>query len=480
MRPRLGARSSTPRRVGASALLLCALIIPTEAWAGGYYIGPVGSKATGRGGAFTARADDLSAVHYNPAGLTFIKRLWLQVDNKSSYHFIEYARAPLTDANGMVTTSFDPVRSTASVQPLGPLVGAGYGIDDWSLAFVSFAKSGVARVAFPAQGPQRYQLIEREATLLNNTLSVAWQPLPGLSVGASLYLIVAPSIEYQLAIANSVFGGLSPVNNDLDLVATIRASDWFVPNAVLGVSYELTQAFELGVSAQIIPAEIRADATLDLHFANDVSAYGIDDPQLGTFRGQSPANDVTLTLPTPLSFRLGARYVHRRADGSELFDIEGNVSYETWSVVDTITLDSNRLQADVAGNQVDIGVIEVEKRWRDTMGISLGGDFAAIAEKLTLRAGAFWESAVADASYAHVDFASGQHLGATLGASLTQDEWSFNVAYEYRVQPEVVNPPGNGRIYQKAPLTPEEAHVINHGAFRAHSHSAVLGVGYGF
>lgn len=469
---------STLRLTGVLSGLIAALLSSDAARAGGYYVGPVGGKAIGRGGAFTARADDLSAVYYNPAGLSFLDGLWLQVDNKLSYNVVEYERAPLTDVNGVQTTSFDPVENETPLQPLAPLVGVGYGSGEWAFALVTYAKSGIARVEYPKDGPQRYLLLKREAYLLNNTLSVAWQPNPQFSLGMSLYVVVAPTIQYQLAIASSVFGGLDPVSNELDLIATIDAADWFIPNAVVGAWYQLSPSLEVGVSGQIVPAEIDAEGTLNLRFAHDVSAYGIEDPTVTTYRNQVPADNIRLTLPTPLSARLGARYVHRREDGSELFDLECDVSYETWSVVDTLTLDSNGLEATVAVNQVDIGVIEVDKRWLDTLGVSVGGDFNAIKDLLTVRAGAFWESATAEPTYTNVDFATGQHLGTTLGASLLFGDLSLALAYEYRVQPELVT--DDGRIRQKAPLNPEDAHVVNSGRYRAHSHSAAVSASYAF
>ena len=41
----------------------------TTVHAGGFEVPDLGTVAIGRGGAFTARADNLSAFHYNPAGL---------------------------------------------------------------------------------------------------------------------------------------------------------------------------------------------------------------------------------------------------------------------------------------------------------------------------------------------------------------------------------------------------------------------------
>ena len=48
-------------------MLLC---LPSHAYAGGFEIPGWGSRAMSRGSAFTVLADDLTAVQYNPGGLS--------------------------------------------------------------------------------------------------------------------------------------------------------------------------------------------------------------------------------------------------------------------------------------------------------------------------------------------------------------------------------------------------------------------------
>ncbi len=51
-------------------ILLSCLLEPTEAQAQALRFQPQGARAAGQGNAFAAEADDASAIHYNPAGLT--------------------------------------------------------------------------------------------------------------------------------------------------------------------------------------------------------------------------------------------------------------------------------------------------------------------------------------------------------------------------------------------------------------------------
>lgn len=51
-------------------ILLCCPLEPTDAQAQALRFQPQGARAAGQGNAFSAEADDASAIHYNPAGLT--------------------------------------------------------------------------------------------------------------------------------------------------------------------------------------------------------------------------------------------------------------------------------------------------------------------------------------------------------------------------------------------------------------------------
>ena len=121
------------------------------------------------------------------------------------------------------------------------------------------------------------------------------------------------------------------------------------------------------------------------------------------------------------------------------------------------TLETNDLEADLDGQIVPIGRIDIEKRWQDTVAVRLGGDYAALPEKLTLRGGLAYETATSPAEYYHVDFASGAMFGGALGASMFFGNLELAAAYELRVQPPVSVSEANGRVYQENPASPCEA-----------------------
>jgi long-chain fatty acid transport protein len=482
------------RRVMRAALIAIAcggVFVPATAFAGGYFIGPIGGKAIGRAGAFTAKANDLSAAFYNPAGFAHLGSTTLQLDNKFAYNDISFQREPFLNADATVTT-FSKVENTNKFQPLDPLLGIGttFGLRDFAFAFVAYANSGISSLQFPADGAQRYMMIERDAMFINYTANIAWKPISDFAIGVSAQAIVVPSLTYKLAINGEPGSFLSdprPDQNEGDLISTIEATDMFTFNAIVGAWYRVSSSFELGLSGQVVPSKIEAEGPINLKFvdlaaaAQDAGTPALTDPF--TYRESDPtkdANDITLTLPLPLTARLGGRYISRRADGTEAFDVELDVSYETWSSVDKLTMDSRGLVGNVTVSQFDVGVINVDKQWQDVFGVSLGGDFNVVPAFLDLRAGAYYETAVSKPDYANVDFVTGQQIGGTLGSTFSFGNLQLSLAYEYRFQPTQKTTIAQGKVRQISPLQPDNTLVVNAGSYDASAHCAAVGLNYKF
>jgi hypothetical protein len=129
----------------------------------------------------------------------------------------------------------------------------------------------------------------------------------------------------------------------------------------------------------------------------------------------------------------------------------------------------------------------------------LGGDWAVIPDRLALRGGAFYETAVADPAYANVDFPGGPMFGGSLGSSVAFGRWELAVAYQLRHQSTVSTSDADGRVPQQVPASGCAAHpadpasycnphlppgspypFINAGTYNATSHYLVLALLYRF
>ena len=466
---------------------------------GGYFSGTTGARAAGRAGAFTARADDLSAVLLNPAGLTHLDGTLIQLGNRFSYNAHAFTRRPTLDwgnLDGGVPpyVEFAEVENDTPWQLLEPMLGAAsnLGLPDWGFALLVNAPAGVGRQEFPVDGGQRYMMVSRQAYLVEYTASAAWKSGDRFGVGASLQWVHVPRLRYQLVIDGNPFPGrVNPVSSELDMLATVTGSDAFTPQAILGAWWRPVRFLELAISGQVIPAEIETGSTL----AIDPLSPEIDD-QVVLRRDGTRASDVRLTLPLPITARAAVRYRHLRGD-RELFDVELDLTYASWSRVERFVVDGDGLVANLLAQRVDVGRIEIDKQWRDTFGVRLGGDYSLLPDALTVRGGLFYESAVAKRSHAHVDFVGGAQLGGALGASVFVLGLELALAYQVRHQPAQSVSEADARVFQEvpgsqcdAPFTdPDACHPeylgqrsppVNAGTYRAYSHAVSLDALYRF
>ena len=463
----------------AIATVLASAAMASSALAeGGYYSGTLGAQASGRSGAFTAKADDVTAVSYNPAGLAKIPTTVFQVGNAFSYNSSSFTRASTVDygQSSAPLVTFNKVKNGKPWQFLDPLAGvaSNLGLKNWGFALSVYAPPGISQEEFPVNGGQRYMMVSRETMMLKYVGSAAWKYGDVFGVGATVEWIHVPRLNYSIVIDGTKENTTThPVSSQYDILAETKGSSVFTFNAILGAWYRPTPFLEFGLSGQIVPTNIVAHSSLT---ATPIPGGLLDSVSL--YRGEKFANDVTLTLPLPMLFRSGARYRHL-SGGREIYDIELDVEYETWSRVNRFTVDTNGLTAVSGSFSVPINQINIQKHWRDTVAVKLGGDYAVIPDRLKVRGGGFYESAVADAAYANVDFPGGPQIGGSLGASVFFRRVELAVAYQLRVQPSVSISEANGRVYQQVPDFPNQPFpTINAGTYNAMSHIVALDVLY--
>jgi hypothetical protein len=302
-----------------------------------------------------------------------------------------------------------------------------------------------------------------------------------------------PRLVYSLVINGSrAPGAFNPVSSQYDLLATTSGSAWFTFNAILGAWFRPVPSVELAVSGQVVPSSMVTHSTLSI---TPLNPSVVGDVTLS--RNGDPANDVSVTLPLPLIARAGGRY-RRLAGARELYDVELDAEYETWSRAKNFTVDGNGLEAtasNVAGVAIPVDHIDIAKQWRDTIAFKLGGDISLVPDRWTLRAGAYYETAVAPPAYANIDFPGGQRLGGAVGASLLLPRWEVMLSYQLRYQPSVSVAERDARLYQQTPASPcvapyndpnacnpmflgQPSPAVNAGRYGAASHLVTLALAY--
>ena len=468
---------------------------------GGYYQGAFGARASGRGGAFVARADDLTAVEYNPAGLADLEGTLIQLGDRLSYNAYGYTRSPTLDyghpQNGMAPqVSFSTALNSKNWQALEPMLGVAskLGLQNWGFALAAYAPPGNASESFPQDGGQRYMMVDRQAIILKYVASAAWKYEEKFGLGVTFEWIHVPRLDYSLIIDGTPSARAdNPVSSSLDILATTRGSSTFTPNSIVGAWFRPSRSWQFGAAGQVIPAQIVTHSTLSVQpYSTTLGAVTLSRPATA----QRNANDVTVTLPLPLMARVGGRY--RYFDGDrELFDVELDVEYETWSRVQQFTVATNGLRATAAGFSFDINDIVIPKAWQNTLSVKAGGDVVVFPRRWVMRAGAFYETAVSPAANSNVDFPGGAQQGVTLGTSLLFGHLELALAYQMRLMSEVNVSESQGRVYQQVPGSPcaapytdtttcnsnlmgRPAPVVNAGRYQAVTHFLSLGLLFRF
>ena len=161
------------RTLAAATLLAASAIVASSpAFAGGFEFPDNGTEALGRGAAFTAKADDPTAVQYNLGGLARQRGTHLLLNGNLNFHEWSFQRAGsyADSAKDQATPwggSRYPVDSDKGPAFFAPFIALttdfGY-FDRLTFAFAAFGPSAVGGRTFQlgvngAPGPGRYDSV---------------------------------------------------------------------------------------------------------------------------------------------------------------------------------------------------------------------------------------------------------------------------------------------------------------------------------
>ncbi len=440
-------------------ILTLLLAAPNATWANGFEIPEQGARSLARSGAFSARADDPSAAAHNPAGLAKLRGTQLMLTYNALWNHTQFTRGESALEPGIGTEEFPAHQSrfdsVENQTPFFPLAASFFASSDFGLENMAFGLSiygpnSSGHVTFPDDGGSRYLLTELDVLLVYYGTSVAYKG-DNWGIGGTLQWVQLPLLQFTLAVDGSVLpGGLNPYASSFDVLATIDIKDNFALSGVLGAWYRPIPAFEIAVSGRPLPIELNA------------TGDSIIETIEGTVPGSLPDglevenSGAGMRLELPATARLGMRYIH--LDGErEIFDLELDILYETWSVLDAydVSLDGT---VELLGQTTELEDVLVAKDWNDTISVRLGGTWN-LDERLSISAGGFWESAAAPKANAHLDFPSANRGGGGGGVTYTLGDKDgvqvdLSLVYHYTVQQDIKVSDSEGRVYQQRPLKP--------------------------
>lgn len=374
-----------------SLLVALALLSTSAAFPSGFMIPEQGAKASSMAGAFTAIADDPSAIFYNVAGIAQQRRL----SGIAGATFITFDNSFQGDPNDELTSGatgrYDShlfvVPNGYAIVPIGENLTFGVG---------SFAGFGLRT---DWKDPWVGRFVSQDVNLKTASVmpALAWQTSDGrLAVGAG--------IEYRRArvTLERNNGALSPFTGRIHDVANIYLSgEWGSSMGwSAGVLYKATDRLRLGLSHR---------AAMDIDIEGDATFTQIPtgNPQFDAIVGsQLPPNQaISTTIPFPAHTAVGIGWA------GEAWDLDFDITHTTWSRFETLVVEFAQTP--------QVNLVRPQE-WENTMSFRVGGN-RRVTEAWDIRLGALYDEnpqptervgpLLPDADRMGVSFGAGYHHG---------------------------------------------------------------------
>jgi long-subunit fatty acid transport protein len=406
--------------------VIAALVAVTRVvYAGGLEIPDNGTEALGRGGAFTAKADDATALQYNVAGLARQRGTRLLADGNVILSTLNFQRSGVyPDAPSAATPwggqPFPTVRNTGGPF-FAPFIGlsSDFGLDRWTFSVGAFGPSSVGNRTYPLSvgglpSPARYDLVQALPTVILPTAAAAVRATRWLDIGLALHVAVA-KFDLTSVSFTDISKGLCPNAEYQPCDSTNKLSTTgATATAALGLMLHPLPWWAIG-------ANVRGPIYLNTS---------------GTVNATSPSAVPMPIAPAPASFstnlpwtiRLGTRLIKLRG-AFEVADLEVDATWENWSAAQgdgpKVSIPNLSLFSDIHPTIVH--------HYHDTFSVRLGGAYniALPAGVFTIRAGGYYDSSATAPQDTRLDFDTLPKLAGTVGLGYSFHGFTFNIAYAY-------------------------------------------------
>lgn len=460
------------------------LLAPAAARSAGFEFGPQGVQAVGRGGAITAGVSDPSAIWLNPARLSLLRGTNFLYNHTVSILDLEFDRAPAQRCEGGpgqtpcvpsgYPTAFPRDYEQENIFPSGMSLGltSDFGLKNWTFGLglngpASFGKVAYANNApnegetLPMASASRYSVTKMDAMIAFVSLAAAYKYQDLFGIGVTAQYVAVPWIRYQLDIIgpNNTDTQNQPTASRTDMQVDLDMADWTGVSGILGMWMRPAPCFEVAAAARVVPIQVRTKGDLTISGTPN-SLYAKSSPVKVPGR---------LSFDYPMDLRIGLRYVHRDGD-REVFDIEADYVWEQWSVLDAFRVKFDREDVEAFGASLALKSITLDRNFKDTYSVRLGGTYNPVPDHLWLRWGGWWESAAQPDAYTTTDLPSWDRFGVGLGLAGAWRGLGIGISYAHVFQLDRTVSAGEGRVYQQVldfegRVNP--GYAINEGRYRS-------------
>jgi long-chain fatty acid transport protein len=348
-------------------LFVVLTVCSSVASAGGMFLPVRGTRALGRGGAFTAGVDDGSAIYYNPAGMADIDGVSFLLDGALDFQRVSYTRV---DSGGNVQPM---VNGDMNILPIPTLAIT------WKPQRVQWFTLGfgvwvpyLGINTYPEKGPQRYSNITLNGSLLATLeVAAAFRIRDWLWLGVGLQNMF---LHFHSRVDLSACSGLScaPEQPSFDSLTEVNSDSWFTPSANVGAIVALPK-FRGGFNVQL-PFFVRSNGSVRSRLPSDPMFAN------ATLNGSAVSVDFNI----PLMVRLGFEYRPFKK-----LRLETDFDYEAWSMQDQLLVQPHNIYiSGVPGvGNYYLNTLKVARSLNDTFAVHLGVEYEAMRKRLWMRAG---------------------------------------------------------------------------------------------
>jgi long-chain fatty acid transport protein len=381
-------RSHRPSRLLSAAAFL--LFLPALASAAGFRVSEQSAKATGMANAFTAQADDPSALSYNPGGIAFLKGSQATVGTMTIL-------VPETKFTGTTPASpVTPVHEKAKQDIfLTPLVFATHSLESAPVS-IGFAVNSFFPLAkrWDSQGAFRYNIQEIALKPINFQPTVAYRfDAWKLGVAAGFdYVYATVALRKEVPTRPGLIGG-----GILDIEGSGHGFGYN-----LGAKWQPLPALSFGAAYR---SRVKVDLSGDLNYASTT--------------GSLNRVETDITLPDILSLGVAYRPV-------EKLTCEFDAERTGWSSYDKLAL---RFSGDNAAMASLFGTPD-RKDWKDVWAYRLGLQYA-VTPKVDLRAGWAYDESPAPAGTVGAELPDADRQNYTAGLGYHNDSGALDLSYMY-------------------------------------------------
>ncbi len=336
-------------------ILVIGVFSANQAFGAGFWIPEFpGAASSGMAMAFTAQADDASALYFNPSAITKMKGINLYMNNTLILFKVEYSKL-----DSSVTDSADG-------PAYAPFLGVTYdfGMDNMTFGLAGYSVFGL-QFDYGESGNQRYlvQKVDLQAPTLNPTFS--FMVGENLSVGLGFK---ASKLDIELNKAIDTGYGIREYDINTSLKGSGYGYGWDV-----SLLYEVSECLRFGL---VYDSQITFDS-------DDVD-LAVDYPEVLPLEDKTIGGSTELTLPASLRFGVFYKPVPR-------LNINLDVNWMNWKKWDRIVVDLDEPVIPDTPQQVVLN-----RYWKNHWAYRLGGAYQ-LNDTLALRAGiAYEEAAVLD------------------------------------------------------------------------------------